>query len=169
MAIVLPFSPWLLALPVCFILYRIYVWRTSASAGDEKQLPQPKSYPIVGNVLGIPREKPWIKFGQWGEELGPIYKLNILGQTHVVLSDDKIAQTLLGERGLQYSDRPWFNFASGLLTGNLHILLVSYNGLLMTSNFQYRNLTTQTDSDGTANSSIPSCPTQLLRNTNLFK
>jgi len=128
-------SLWLLAAVLLFpAMYCFYPRGSSrATTKDEKQLPSPKGYPIIGNVLDIPHEHSWIKFAEWAEELGPIYRLNILGQTHVVISDDEIAHELLRERGLRYSDRPWFHFASGLLTCNLHLLLLSYNSMLHTS------------------------------------
>src|SRR5277367_3315535 len=99
-------SLWLLTAVLLFpVLYHFYPTGSSrTTTKDEKQLPSPKGYPIIGNVLDITSEHSWtwIKFVEWAEELGPIYKLNILSQTHVVISDDKIAHELLRERGSRY-------------------------------------------------------------------
>lgn len=117
---------WLLAVPIICIGFLIITW--TPAARDDTEVPSPKGVPVLGNALDIPRNQPWIKFTQWGKELGSLFKLNILDQTHVIISDEKVAQTLLEDRGLEYSNRPWFNFTCGLLTGNLHLLLLSNNG-----------------------------------------
>lgn len=122
------FPIWLLAVPVIFIVLIFITW-TPAATEDEKEALFPKGAPVLGNTLDIPRNRPWIKIAQWGKEPGPLFKLNILDQTHVIISDENVAQTLLDDRGLQYSDRPWYNFTCGLLMGNLHLLLLSNNGL----------------------------------------
>jgi hypothetical protein len=126
-SIVESFSVWLLAVPVIFIVFIFITWSPAATE-DEKAVPFPQRVPVLDNALDIPRTLPWIKFAQWGKELGPLFKLSILHKTHIIISDEKIAQALLEDRGLYYSDRPWFNFTCGLLTGNLHLLLLSNNG-----------------------------------------
>jgi hypothetical protein len=122
------FPVWLLAIPIIIILFIFITW-TPDNKEDVKEIPSPKGLPILDNALKIPPTEPWIRFTQWGKELGPLFKLNILDQTHVIISDEKVAQTLLEDRGVQYSDRPWFKFTCGLLTCNLHLLLLSNNGL----------------------------------------
>ena len=32
--------------------------------------PGPKSLPILGNLLDMPKDKPWVKYSQWSEEYG---------------------------------------------------------------------------------------------------
>jgi hypothetical protein len=122
------FPIWLVAVPVVFIVLIFIIW-PSAATEDEKEVLSPKGAPVLGSTLHIPRNQPWIKIAQWGKEPGPLFKLNILGQTHFIISDENVAQTLLDDRGLQYSDRPWYNFTCGLLMGNLHLLHLSNNGL----------------------------------------
>jgi hypothetical protein len=127
-SIVKSFPLWVLATPVIFIMFVFVTWAPAATE-VEKKLPSPKGVPVLGNALDIPSNQPWIKFAKWGKELGPLFKLNILDQTHVIISDEKVAQALLEDRGLHYSDRPWFNFTCRFLTGNLHLLLLSNNGM----------------------------------------
>jgi hypothetical protein len=122
------FPVWLLAVPVIFIVFIFMTW-TPAATEDEKEILSLKGLPVLGNTFDIPGNQLWIKFAKQGKELGPLIKFSILDQTHVIISDAKIAQTLLEDRGLHYSNRPWFDFTCGLLTGNLHLLLLSNNGL----------------------------------------
>jgi cytochrome P450 len=67
-------------------------------------------YPIIGNLLDLPREQAYLKFKELGELYGPIFKLDIFGLTHVVICQQKIADDLLSRKGRIYSDR-----------GNLHM------------------------------------------------
>lgn len=90
--------------------------------------------PFVGNLLDIPKVHSWLRFKEWTDEYGPIFQLNIACRKHVVISQEKIANDLLRERGSLYSSREYLPFASGLLSDNLRPLLLPYNGLLLISN-----------------------------------
>ncbi|GAB1213345.1 hypothetical protein ATERTT37_002494 [Aspergillus terreus] len=83
--------------------------------------------PFVGNLLDIPKVHSWLRFKEWADEYGPIFQLNIAGRKHVVISQEKIANDLLRERGSLYSSREYLPFASGLLSDNLRPLLLPYN------------------------------------------
>ena len=48
----------------------------------------------------------WLKFKEWADVYGPIYKTEMLGATFIVLSDEQIAEELLVKRAKIYSDRP---------------------------------------------------------------
>ncbi|KAF8854880.1 putative O-methylsterigmatocystin oxidoreductase [Acephala macrosclerotiorum] len=48
----------------------------------------------------------WVKFKEWADMYGPIYKTKMLGTTFLVVSDEKIAEELLVKRAKTYSDRP---------------------------------------------------------------
>ncbi|KUJ21258.1 putative O-methylsterigmatocystin oxidoreductase [Mollisia scopiformis] len=48
----------------------------------------------------------WLKFKEWADIYGPIYKTEMLGATFLVISDEKIAEELLVKRAKIYSDRP---------------------------------------------------------------
>jgi hypothetical protein len=132
------FPLWVFPVQVIFILiYLGFIKRVPAAAKVEKQIPSPKGILGLGNILENPSEQPWMKFAQLAKKLGPIFQLHNFDQTHIVVSDEKIAQELLEKRGLLYSNRPWVSFTSGLLTGNLHLLLLSNSGM---SNVAKHNL-----------------------------
>ncbi|KAF8904752.1 hypothetical protein CPB84DRAFT_654879 [Gymnopilus junonius] len=79
--------------------------------------PGPRGLPILGNVLQAPTQMPWFKFAEWGQQYGPIFSLNMAGQTVIVLSTFKAAGDLLDRRSNLYSDRPRLIMASEILTG----------------------------------------------------
>jgi cytochrome P450 len=58
---------------------------------------------------------------------GPIFKLNIMGDTHVIISTQKIAEDLMARRGAIYSDRGHLNMVH-LVTGSGDLLASSSEG-----------------------------------------
>lgn len=69
---------------------------------------------IMGNLLDIPPCHSWLKFKEWADVYGPIYKL-------------KIANDLLREKGSLYSSREHLPFASALLSNNPLPPFLPYN------------------------------------------
>ncbi|KAH9892379.1 cytochrome P450 [Xylariomycetidae sp. FL2044] len=117
-----------LAVPLLlFILFRLVVVSRENRSPHAKLLPGPKGYPIVGNLLDIPPKHSWLKFKEWADEYGPIYRLKLGSRQHVVLSTEKIANQLLRERGGNYSSREQTVMAAGLLSDNLRPLLLPHN------------------------------------------
>jgi Cytochrome P450 len=84
--------------------------------------------PLVGNLLDIPSQHSWLKFKEWGDQYGPIFRLNLAGQCHIVLSSEKVANDLLRERGNIYSGRPDLPAAARLLSANLRPVFLPHNG-----------------------------------------
>lgn len=58
---------------------------------------------MVGNLFDIPSYHSWLKFEEWSDVYGPIFRLNLTGRNHVVVSTEKVANDLLRERGGLYS------------------------------------------------------------------
>lgn len=85
--------------------------------------------PIIGNLLDIPPYHSWLKFKRWSDTYGPIFKLNIAGSTHIVVSTEKIANDLMRERGTLYSSREQLPMAAKLLSDNLRPLFLPYGEL----------------------------------------
>jgi hypothetical protein len=84
--------------------------------------------PLVGNLFEIPPYHSWLKFKEWADTYGPVFRLNLMGRQHVVLSTEKIANDLLRERGSYYSSREFLPMASGIVSGEMRPLLLPYNG-----------------------------------------
>ncbi|GAD95937.1 predicted protein [Paecilomyces variotii No. 5] len=92
-----------------------------------RELPGPKGYPIIGNLRDFPKEKAYQGFHKMAKHYGPIFKLNIFGDTHVIISTQKIADDLMARRGAIYSDRGHLNMVH-LVTGSGDLLASSSEG-----------------------------------------
>jgi hypothetical protein len=71
-----------------------------------KQFPGPYQLPYIGRLHDLPIQDMWLKFKEWADQYGPIYKTSMLGAKFVIVSDEKIAEDLLVKRAKIYSDRP---------------------------------------------------------------
>jgi cytochrome P450 len=79
--------------------------------------------PVVGNALDLPKKWVWLKFHEYIQEYGPIVKLNIMGQTHILLGSEAVVDDLVRGRGGLYSSRPQPPAAS-ILSQDLHMLML---------------------------------------------
>ncbi|KIX01253.1 uncharacterized protein Z518_08978 [Rhinocladiella mackenziei CBS 650.93] len=102
---------------------------TSGKVPSGTQLPDgPSGKPIIDNLLDIPPRHSWFKFPQWSKQYGPLFRLDIAGRNHIVVSTEEIANDLLRERGTIYSDREQLPMAAKLLSDNLRPLFLPYGG-----------------------------------------
>ncbi|KAH6919286.1 cytochrome P450 98A3 [Coprinopsis sp. MPI-PUGE-AT-0042] len=67
--------------------------------------PGPKGFPLIGNLLDIPQDKPWETYSKWAKEYGDVVYFHALGQKFVVLNSLTAANDLLTLRAPVYSDR----------------------------------------------------------------
>ncbi|KAI0700157.1 cytochrome P450 [Cerioporus squamosus] len=69
--------------------------------------PGPKPLPLLGNLLHIPKEQPWVTYRAWAEQYGDVVGLQLPGnQLIVILHSQQAAIDLLDKRSATYSDRP---------------------------------------------------------------
>ncbi|KAK5695418.1 hypothetical protein LTR97_008925 [Elasticomyces elasticus] len=83
-------------------LQRRQAWHKNKSS----EPPGPALVPWVGRIHDLPVEYMWLKFKEWADTYGPIYRTQMLGDYFIVVTDEKIAEDLLVKRGKIYSDRP---------------------------------------------------------------
>lgn len=69
-------------------------------------LPGPALIPWVGRIHDLPIDFMWLKFKEWADMYGPIYRTKMLGANFVIISDESIAEEILVKRAKVYSDRP---------------------------------------------------------------
>ncbi|KAJ4989948.1 cytochrome P450 [Stagonosporopsis vannaccii] len=69
-------------------------------------LPGPALIPWVGRIHDLPIDFMWLKFKEWADTYGPIYRTKMLGANFVIISDESIAEDILVKRAKVYSDRP---------------------------------------------------------------
>jgi hypothetical protein len=71
-----------------------------------QNMPGPWLVPWVGRIHDLPIEFMWLKFKEWADTYGPIYRTKMLGDNFVIISDEKLAEDMLVKRAKFYSDRP---------------------------------------------------------------
>lgn len=74
----------------------------------------------------MPLQHSWLKFREFVQEYGPILRLSLAGQQHVIIGKERIANDLLRERGTIYSDRFYAVASAHLLCGDKFLLFLSY-------------------------------------------
>ncbi|KAK5126620.1 hypothetical protein LTR85_009554 [Meristemomyces frigidus] len=89
--------------------------------------PGPPGKPLVGNLLDIPPVHSWLRFKEWADQYGPLFRLSLAGREHYVVSTEKAANVLLRERGNNYSSREQMPAAVQLLGGSLRPLFYPHD------------------------------------------
>ncbi|KAG2095906.1 cytochrome P450 [Suillus discolor] len=87
--------------------------------------PGPRGWPLIGNVLDMPRIKAWITFTKWGKKYGDITHIEVLGRHIIVLNSVKTAMDMMDSKSTLYSDRPVLPMAGELQRKNLHRVIGS--------------------------------------------
>ncbi|KAI1091288.1 cytochrome P450 [Rostrohypoxylon terebratum] len=87
--------------------------------------PGPPTWPLIGNIHQIPKEKPHLQFQKWAEEYGPVYSLMLGTKAMIVLSSDKAVKDLLDKRSTHYSSRADV-YLGRIVSGNERVLLMEY-------------------------------------------
>lgn len=114
------------SLVLALVYYVVLLRPQSTIPKGAHQPPGPPGRPIVGNLLDIPPVHSWFKFQEWSKQYGSLYRINIAGRNHVILSTEDIANELLRERGTLYSDREQLPMAAQLMSNNLRPLFLPY-------------------------------------------
>lgn len=122
------------ALAVIILAFATYLLKRSNKTvipPGTRSPPGPAGKPIIGSMLDIPPVHSWFKFKELTDQYGPITKITIAGQDHVLLGTEQVANDLLRERGSIYSDRPTFH-AANIMTRGLIPLLLRYGDVWRT-------------------------------------
>jgi len=83
-----------------------------------KMPPGPLPMPIIGNVLQLPKAKPWYRFEEWANQYqSPIITVWFGRNPTVVLNDCWTASDLMDKRANIYSSRPTFQVPGVLMDG----------------------------------------------------
>ncbi|KAG2033215.1 cytochrome P450 [Suillus americanus] len=77
--------------------------------------PGPRGWPLIGNILDMPRIKPWLTFTEWGHKYGDITHIEVLGRHIIVLNSIKTALEMMDSKSTLYSDRPVLPMAGELV------------------------------------------------------
>lgn len=118
-----------------FVLLSLFNKLQSRQAWKNKatEPPGPALVPWIGRIHDLPIEYMWLKFHEWGQKYGPIYRTQMLGDNFIIISDEKIAEDLLVKRAKIYSDRPMIRslFDAKSTNGSMEYLpLMGKNSML---------------------------------------
>ncbi|BGP43937.1 hypothetical protein JCM10449v2_007994 [Rhodotorula kratochvilovae] len=91
--------------------------------------PGPPGLPFIGNILDVPKSKPWIRFAEWTEEYGPMFTLKMGRNTMIVLGRAQPAIDLLDKRSNIYSSRARLIMTSELVSRGLRMTFMPYGDL----------------------------------------
>ncbi|KAI9574147.1 cytochrome P450 [Boletus coccyginus] len=83
-------------------------------------------------LFKIPRKKPWLKMLQFNQKYGDIASGSLCGYNVIVIGSAKIAEDLLGKRGINYADRPRSVMAGELAGWGKLMTLSNYTDRLRT-------------------------------------
>lgn len=125
-ATAMAFATFVLALAALFLLC-VSFFRSNRKLPNHTVIPDgPKGWPVLGNLPEIPTTHSWSQFFEWSKRHGALYRLNISGRSHVIVSSEEIANELLRERGTIYNSREQLPMAAQLVSGNLRPLFLPY-------------------------------------------
>ncbi|KAF2485488.1 putative P450 monooxygenase [Neohortaea acidophila] len=103
------------------ILVAVLLARAFGPPAGTKALPGLTGLPLgFGRFWGLPTNPAAAArfFGALHQRYGPIYQWKVFGVTSIWISSDKIAQELLGQRGVKYGDRQQLLSTPGLYSGS---------------------------------------------------
>lgn len=135
---------------VSFTFISLLSARKPAKKGDA-EMPGPALVPWVGRIHDLPIEFMWLKFKEWADIYGPIYRTKMLGADFVVVSDEKIAEELLVKRAKYNSDRPMVRslFDSKSTHGSMEYLPLMGKNRMSRASLLIRNVKLITDLQST--------------------
>jgi hypothetical protein len=135
-------------LNLCLVTAGVYVVKQLFTKKNPAPYPPgPQRLPIIGNILDMPRLKPWLTFTEWGKNYGkyltscPIHifqcpvaggisHVEVLGQHMIVLNSSKTAIEMLDKKSFVYSDRPVLPMGGELVGWKNALVLLPYGDRL---------------------------------------
>ncbi|KAH9917357.1 cytochrome P450 [Amylocystis lapponica] len=89
--------------------------------------PGPKGWPVLGNILDIPKKHEWLAYQQWGREFNSdLIHLNMCGTSLIVINSLEAACELMDYKSAIYSGRPYMTMISELIGFDWHFGFMDY-------------------------------------------
>ncbi|KAN0109867.1 cytochrome P450 [Russula decolorans] len=93
-------------LATSLFIYLLFVFRDRRRRGGLPYPPGPPPRPIIGNILDIPKDTPWITYVDMSKKYDDVISLRVFSEVVVVLNSLSALKDLLEKRGQIYSERP---------------------------------------------------------------
>ncbi|KAH9041234.1 cytochrome P450 [Lactarius pseudohatsudake] len=91
-----------------------------------RQIPGPKGWPIIGNLLDVPTELEYQVFSRWQKKYGDLIQMTILGQPTIIINSPQLAVNMLNKKSAIYSSRPHLTMACDLVGWRDILVLLKY-------------------------------------------
>jgi len=89
--------------------------------------PGPKGFPLIGNLLDVPADHPWMVYDEWRKTYGDMIYFNVLGRHFMILSSLEMITDLFEKRSSNYSDRMQPTMMIELMDWDLNMAMLRYN------------------------------------------
>ncbi|KAH8984170.1 cytochrome P450 [Lactarius hatsudake] len=86
-------------------LYILFAFRDHRRRRGSPYPPGPPSWPVIGNLLDVPKFSPWLAYANTSKKYGDTVCLQVFGQVVVVLCSPTSIKDLFEKRGELYADR----------------------------------------------------------------
>ncbi|KAI9441790.1 cytochrome P450 [Lactarius indigo] len=93
------------SLALSAFLYLLLAFRDHRRRRGLPYPPGPPSWPIIGNLLDVPKLSPWLAYANMSKKYGDVLCIKVLGQVVIVLCSPTAIKDLLERRGELYADR----------------------------------------------------------------
>ncbi|KAH7910744.1 cytochrome P450 [Hygrophoropsis aurantiaca] len=101
-------------LDICLAGAGLYLVQRFLAKSSAPVPPGPSGWPIIGNLLDMPTEDPWLSYSKWAKQHGDITSVELFGRRFIFLNSPKAATDLFDKKGAMYADRPHLTMACDL-------------------------------------------------------
>ncbi|KAJ6625069.1 cytochrome P450 [Mycena sp. CBHHK59/15] len=88
--------------------------------------PKPSAVHFIGNIADMPSSQEWKTFYEWGLIYGPLVMVEVMGQKMCIVNSYAVANDLLNDRSVNYSDRPAMPMVNDLMDWKFNMGLQPY-------------------------------------------
>ncbi|GAM35621.1 hypothetical protein TCE0_017r04089 [Talaromyces pinophilus] len=116
----------IIAVTLMSILAGLLYLLLSIGSRDSRLPPGPATVPILGNILQIPREQPFLKFTELAKIYGGLFTLKVGPSTIAFITDRKMAREIFDQKSSISSNRPPSYVANDLIGEHDQPLFMPY-------------------------------------------